>query len=84
MRSDRDDSFPFDFEPNGIPIDLKLKGKLSSRAYPIQCERKWKYSFLSVSSKFGLAIHLALSVDKPLQFHFTSCQNAAMHNVHVM
>ena len=26
------------------------KGKLSSRSYPIQCERNWKYSFLSVCS----------------------------------
>ena len=26
----------------------RLKGKLSPRSYPIQCERKWKYSFLSV------------------------------------
>ena len=29
----------------------KLKGKLSPRSYPIQLERKWKYSFLSVSIK---------------------------------
>ena len=28
MGYDRGDSFPFDFEPNGIPIRLKLKGKL--------------------------------------------------------
>ena len=44
MGYDRGDSFPFDFEPNGS----KSKGKLSPRPYPIQCERKWKYSFLSV------------------------------------
>ena len=36
MECDRDDSFPFDFEPNGIPI---------------QCERKWKYSFLSAKAR---------------------------------
>ena len=48
MGYDRDDSFTFDFEPNGIPIGLKSKGKLSSRSYPIQYERKWKYSFFSV------------------------------------
>ena len=36
MGYDRGDSFPFDFEPNGNQLG------------PIQCERKWKHSFLSV------------------------------------
>ena len=49
MGYDRGDSFPFDFEPNGITFDSKSKGKLSPRPYPIQCERNWKYSFLSES-----------------------------------
>ena len=44
----RGDSFPSDFEPNGIPFGLKSKGKLSQQSYPIQCERKWNTSFLSV------------------------------------
>ena len=48
MGFDRGDSFPFDFETNGIPFGSKSKGKLTPRSYPIQCERKWKYSFLSV------------------------------------
>ena len=49
MENDLGDSFPFDFEPNGIlPFGSKSKGKLSPQSYPIQCERKWKYSFLSV------------------------------------
>ena len=48
MGYDRGDSFPFDFEPNGVPFGSKLKGKLSPRSYPIQFEKKWKYSFLSV------------------------------------
>ena len=39
------------FEPNGITFGSKSKGKLSQRSYPIQCERKWKYSFLSVDRK---------------------------------
>ena len=47
MRYDSGDSFPFDFELNGIPFGSKSKGKLSPRSYPIQVERKWKYSFLS-------------------------------------
>ena len=34
-------------EPNRIPYGSKSKGKLSPRSYPIQCERKWKHSFLS-------------------------------------
>ena len=49
MGYDRDYSFPIDFEPNGIPFGSESKGKLSSRSYPIQCERNWKYSILSVS-----------------------------------
>ena len=47
MGSDRGGSFAFEFEPNGIPFVSKSKGKLSPRSYPIQCKRKWKYSFLS-------------------------------------
>ena len=47
MGYDCGDSFPFDFEPKGIPFGSKSKGKLSPRSYPIQCERKWKHSFLS-------------------------------------
>ena len=48
MGYDLRDSFTFDFEPNGIPFGSKLKRKLSTRSYPIQCERKWKYSVLRV------------------------------------
>ena len=33
MGYDRGDSFPFDFEPNGIPFVLKSKVKLSPRSY---------------------------------------------------
>ena len=47
MGYDRGDSFPFDIELNGIPFSLKSKGKLSPRSYPIQFERKRKYSFPS-------------------------------------
>ena len=50
MRYDRGDSFPFDFEPNGSPFGSKSKRKLLPRSYPIQFERKWKYSFLSAVS----------------------------------
>ena len=39
-------SFPFGFEPNGIPFGSKSEGKLSPRSYPIQFEMKWEYSFL--------------------------------------
>ena len=45
MGYDRDDSFPFDFEPNAIPFGSKSKGKLFQRSYPIQFERKWNPSF---------------------------------------
>ena len=48
MGYDRGESFPFDFESDGIPFGSKSKGKQSTRSYPIQFERKWKYSFLGV------------------------------------
>ena len=48
MGYDCGDSFPFGFEPNGISYRSKSNEKLSPRSYPIQCEKKWKYSFLSV------------------------------------
>ena len=48
MGYDRGDSFPFSFEPNGNPFGAKSKGTLSPQSYPIQCEREWKFSFLSV------------------------------------
>ena len=47
MGYDRGNSFPFDFEPNGIPFGSKLKGELSRRSYPIKFGKKWKHSFLS-------------------------------------
>ena len=62
MRYDRGDCFPFDFEPNGIPIGSKSKGKLSPRLYPIKFERKWKYSFLSV--RLGIYSLIESFIDK--------------------
>ena len=50
MGYDHGDSFPFDFEPNGIPFGSK--GKLSPGSYPIQSERNWKYSFFSDAAPF--------------------------------
>ena len=55
MGYDRSDSIPFDFKPKGNPFGSKSKGKLSPRSYPIQFERKWKYSFLSAVSSGGSA-----------------------------
>ena len=60
----RGDSFPFDFEPNGIPFGSKLIGKLSQRSYPIECERKWNYSFLSappISPSLLFTLHCDLN-----------------------
>ena len=56
MGYDRGDSFPFDLEPNGIKFGSKSKGKLSPRSYPVQFERKWKHSFLSVAHYVSLAM----------------------------
>ena len=50
MGYDRDDSFSFDFESNGIPFGSKSKEKLSPRPFPIEFERKWNTSFLSVNN----------------------------------
>ena len=48
MGYDRGDSLPFNFlNQMEFQLCLKSKGKLSPRSYPIQCERKWKDSFLS-------------------------------------
>ena len=41
-------SISFQIEWDMIVIISHSKGKLSPPSYPIQCERKWKYSFLSV------------------------------------
>ena len=49
MGYDRGDSFPSDFEPNGIPFGSKSKGNLSPPSDPIQFQRKGKYSFLIVA-----------------------------------
>ena len=56
MGYDRGDSFPFDFEPNGNPFGSKSKGNLSPRSYPIQCERKWNTSFLSVELVISIPV----------------------------
>ena len=53
MGYDRGDNFPFDFESNGLPFGSKSKGKISPQSYPIQCERKWKYSFLSALAEWA-------------------------------
>ena len=52
MGYDRGYSFPFDFEPNGIPFGSKSKVKLSPRSDPIQFGRKWNTSFLSADTIF--------------------------------
>ena len=64
MGYDHGDSFPVDFEPNGNPFGSKLKGKLSPRSYPIQFERKWNSSFLSILAaiEFSLrGIHFGIN-----------------------
>ena len=51
MGYDHGDSFLLDSEPNGIQFGWKSKGNLSPWSYPIQCERNWRYSFISVWSR---------------------------------
>ena len=54
MGYDHGDSFPFDFERNGILFGSISKGKLSPRSYPIQCESNREYSFFSVSNLYAI------------------------------
>ena len=63
MGYDRDDSFLFNFDPNRFPFGSKSKGKLSPRSYPIQYERKWKSSFLSVHAESSL-VYLTVLLSK--------------------
>ena len=48
--------FSFRFWAKLNPFGSKSKGKLSPRSYPIQCERKGKYSFLSVVWNYNIAV----------------------------
>ena len=57
MEYEHGDRFPFYFEPNLIPFGSKFKGKLSPRSYPIQHERKWKYSFLSAETAVCMQVN---------------------------
>ena len=66
MGYDHGDSFSFDFEPNGIPFGSKSKGKQSPRSYPIHCERKWKYCFLSVEGSSELVFDAYILDQIPL------------------
>ena len=61
MRYDGGDSFPFDFDPNGIPSGPKAKGKLSPPSCTIRFGRKWKYSFLSVNPPLNLLLEKSVS-----------------------
>ena len=69
MGYDRGDSFSFDFEPNEIPFGSESKGKLSPRSYPIQCERKWNISFLSVEILQRPCVYREHRPLKPLNPH---------------
>ena len=69
MGSDRSDSFPFDFEPHGIPFGSKSKGKLLPRSDPIQFERKQKYGFLSVLCASNIFIARCSFQDKIYQIN---------------
>ena len=48
---DRGDSFPSDFEPNGIPFGSKLQRKRSPRAYSVRFERKRKSNLASAGGE---------------------------------
>ena len=67
MGYDRGDSFSYDFEPKGFSFGSKSKGKLSPRSYPIQCERKWKHSFLSEGQTYSFPRAQRLSATMGIQ-----------------
>ena len=50
-------------EPNWTPFGSKSKGKLSPRSYPIQFERKWNASFLSIT-RFSIAVLPTIHYDQ--------------------
>ena len=56
---DRGDSFLFDFKLNRFPFGSK--SKLSVRSYPIQFERKSKYSFPSAEHLMRVLKHVRYS-----------------------
>ena len=76
MGYDHDDNFPFNFEPNGIPFGSISKGKLSPGSYPIQWERKIKYSFLRVPLTFRDYIQM-----KEIHFEINSTCNSYLSNI---
>ena len=51
-------SFRYSRQPNRNLFGSKAKGKLSPRLYPIQFERKWETSFVSVIHLMTLSIRL--------------------------
>ena len=59
MGHDRGHSF-------GTKWNFHLVQKLSQRSYPIHCERKWKYSFLSARQNFGVALQFKLTESRKL------------------
>ena len=79
MGYDRGNSFLFDFKPNGNPFGSKSKGKLSPRSYPIQCERKWKYSFISVGLSIQEDSYIANKNVSPIVLISCSIQNVYSH-----
>ena len=56
MKYDRGDSFPFDYEPNGVPLVSQSKGKLSPRSHSLQSERNLKSKYLRVHWENGSRI----------------------------
>ena len=69
MGYDRGDSFPSDSEHKWNSILFrKSKGKLSSRSYPIQCERKWKYSYIR---KWKYSFNLKRNVNIVFSVHYS-------------
>ena len=49
MGCDGGASFPFDFEPNGLPFGSRSREGLSPRSCPILCGGRWRYGLLRKS-----------------------------------
>ena len=81
MGYDRGDSFPFDFEPDGVPFSSKSKGKLSPRPYPVQFERNWNTSFVSVQHKFEFyaCVNTLIEIHFWALFYLTICRTPPPH-----
>ena len=80
MGYDGGDSFPFNFELNGIPFGSKSKGKLSPPSYLIQFHYTEKTIF---SFPFKLNGTVLLLILNQIEFHLVQNRKENCHHDHI-